>query len=103
MLSMPAEGQGMSQTECIEQKTRNEQIHDEDNQGAHNECGYRSAAHALCPAFHAEAFITTHRGDDESEDNWLRESDTQAAENQHIHPLRHELSPTKVQYQLSTN
>ena len=55
---------------------------------------------AFCAACNAEAFITTHCRDDESENNWLRESNTQVAENQHIDRVRHELCCTKVQYQI---
>ena len=74
----------MSQIEHVKEKPGEKQIHDEDDHGGLNECGNRSAAYALCPAFDTEPLITTHGRDDKSENNWLREAYTEVAENQRI-------------------
>jgi hypothetical protein len=63
--------QNISQLEHEKQKPGEEQIHNEDDQGGHNECGDRSAADARCPAFDTQALIAAHGRDDKSKNNWL--------------------------------
>ena len=83
--------------ECVKEKAGEEQIRDEDGQGALNECGNRSAAHACCPAFHTEPLITTDRRDDESENNGFDNAYEQIAESQRFDGACPELCSTNVQ------
>lgn len=85
-----------SQIEYVKQKAREEQIHDKDGHGGLNECGNRSAAYALCPAFHPEPLITTDCRDDESENNRLGEAYTEVPENQRMDGTCPELLRTKM-------
>ena len=48
------------QSEGEQQKPGEEQIHDEDGQGAFNECGNRGAPDARGPAFHTQSLMTAH-------------------------------------------
>jgi len=72
----------MSQTERLEQKRVMHKSTTRTNQGAHNECGIVARPTPLS-SLHAETLETTNRGDDESENNWLRAPIT-VAENQNM-------------------